>query len=220
MRRLTGFLAFVLVVSACGGGGGDSSASGDAGSSGGGTGALIAEFETAATARFMSDDGSPLSPDRSFVQLFDDDLQVSSNAASGFTNAFGLPDLVTPANPGRVSRWDFPGGAFVEAHDGRRMTAHCGTAGVFGHVGEGVLLCISTLNEAKAALADGMADFVFTEDAESAVASSWNSCDAASTFDQAIIEIWVNATGSEDRGFSSAQVTGDEIINGIELRKC
>ncbi|NIR37374.1 MAG: hypothetical protein GWN73_16605 [Actinobacteria bacterium] len=168
----------------------------------------------------MSEDGSPLSPDRSFVQLFDDDLQVSANAASGFTNAFSLPDLVTPANPGRISRWDFPGGAYVEVHDGRRLTAYCGSAGVFGHMGEGVLICISTLDDAKAALADGMAGFAFTEEATSDAASTWNSCDAESTFDQAILEIWVNATGGDDRGLSSDQVTGAEIINGIELRKC
>lgn len=221
MRRLTGLFAIVLVVSACGGGGdGGSGGGGNVASGGGDPGGLFTDVDTAATARFMSDDGSPLSRGRAFVDAFAEELEINSRAGNQLVGAFGLADSVTQGSGVRTSHWDFPGDAFVELIDGRRITAYCGTAGVFGHVGEEILLCISTLDEARTALADGMAGFEFAEDATSDVASRWSSCDAESTFDRAILEIWVNATGAEDRGFSSDQVTGGEIINGIELRTC
>ena len=225
LKRLAPFLAvlvvlvFVLVQA-----GGDTPESSDAvgGTTSPSPGSTAATPITLAArqVRYISEDGTQLADDVSLVTLWESELRITSNAFNGLTSALGLPDQLGNEDTRRVGSWLLAGGGTLEILEGASITIFCGPENVIAaNVGDGVILCRSTLEEANAQAAEGMGAFQFIPDPTTSGPGDWTSCDSDVATAKARLEFRVNAT-ADDAGSSANEAAPTDIINGLKLSAC
>jgi len=171
--------------------------------------------------RYISTDGSALDPDVSLVSLFESDLRLPSNAFNGLNSALGLPDELTRDEEGRrVGHWDLAGSASIEVVEGNSISIFCGPENtIAAHVGDGVILCRSTLEEANRLTSDGIGVFEFGPNATPGGPGDWIVCGSDVSTANAHLEFRVNAT-ADDTGSSASEAAPTDIINGLRLSAC
>ncbi len=177
------------------------------------------EAPTGPLAQYISVDGSQLDGAVSLVGLFEDELRVSGNANNRLISLLGLPDELVVAGGLRNARWELPGSAWVEMSEGESITLFCGDNTIRGHVGDGIVLCLSTLEEANNAAADGIGVYQFVPDDAGEGAGNWMACDSSVLSENARLEFRVNAT-ADSPGSSAAEASPGDIINGLHLINC
>ncbi len=173
-------------------------------------------------ARYISIDETEIDPLTSLVALFASELRITSNAFNGLTSALGLPDELTskPGGGGRVGRWDLPGSALLVIVEGESISLFCGTENLISaHVGDGVILCRSTLEEANSQASDGIDVFAFVPNTTSGGSGDWIACDSGVASESAQLQFGVNAT-ADDPGSSAGDAAPTDIINGLKLSVC
>ncbi len=173
-------------------------------------------------ARYISIDETEIDPLTSLVALFASELRITSNAFNGLTSALGLPDELTSRTGGgeRVGRWDLPGSATLLVVEGVSISLFCGPENlVSAHVGDGVILCRSTLEEANSQASDGIDVFEFVPNTTSDGPGDWIACDSDVAVERAQLQFGVNAT-ADDAGSSAGDATPTDIINGLKLSVC
>jgi len=174
-------------------------------------------------ARYISIDDTEIDPDTSLVALFASELRITSNAFNGLTSALGLPDELTskPGGGGRVGRWDLPGSALLVIVEGESISLFCGTENLISaHVGDGVILCRSTLEEANSQASDGIGVFEFVPNTTSDGPGDWVACDSDVASERAQLQFGVNATAADDAGSSANDAAPTDIINSLALSVC
>jgi len=221
------FVVLVFILTQLGGG--DTSQSSD---DGGGSGAVATTAASSDTTflvittlpgrevRYLSEDDSRLAPDVSLATLWEAELRTTSNAFNGLTSALGLPDQLGNEDGRRVGLWLLAGGGTLEIHEGLSISVFCGPDNVISaYVGDGVILCRSTLEEANAQAFEGIGVFRFVPDPTTSAAGGWMSCDSEVATEKAHFEFRVNAT-ADDAGSSASDAAPTDIINGLLLSTC
>jgi len=174
-------------------------------------------------ARYISIDDTEIDPGTSLVALFASELRITSNAFNGLTSALGLPDELTSkaGGGGRVGQWSLPGSASLVIVEGVSISLFCGTDNLISaHVGDGVILCRSTLEEANSQASDGMGVFEFVPNTTSGGPGDWTACDSDVAIERVQLEFGVNATAADDPGSSANDAVPTDIINNLTLSVC
>ena len=170
--------------------------------------------------RYISEDDSRLAPDVSLATLWEAELRTTSNAFNGLTSALGLPDQLGNEDGRRVGLWLLSGGGTLKILEGASISLFCGPDNVLSaNVGDGVILCRSTLEEANAQASQGIGVFQFVPDPTTSAASGWMSCDSEVDTEKARLEFRVNAT-ADDAGSSASEAAPTDIINGLFFSTC
>lgn len=174
-------------------------------------------------ARYISIDETEIDPLTSLVALFASELRITSNAFNGITSALGLPDELTSkvGGGGRVGRWELPGSALLVIVEGESISLFCGTENLISaHVGDGVILCRSTLEEANNQTSDGIDVFEFVPNTTTGGPGDWTACDSDVAVERAQLQFRVNATAADDAGSSASDAAPTDIINRFKLSVC
>jgi hypothetical protein len=170
-------------------------------------------------ARYVSLDGSAFDEEVNLIRLFESELRLSSNAFNGLNNALGLPDQLGNEDGRRVGLWLLPGEGSLQIVEGVSISIFCGSENVIAaNVGDGVVLCRSTLEEANGGASDGMGGFLFEPDASTGISGGWIACSSDVSTERARLEFRVNSTGLDDVG--SADGSSSDVINGLKLSVC
>jgi len=208
--------------------GGDSSQTSDDGSGASATTApssattvVVVSTLRARQARYISLDGAEFEEGVTLIRLWETALQISNNAFNGLNNALGLPDELGNEDGRRVGLWLLPGGGSVRVAEGDSMLIFCGAENVIAaNVGDGVIVCRSTLEEANQAAADGIGVFQFEPDAATGGAGDWTACGSEVATERARVSFRVNATSADDAGSSASEASPTDIVNVLKLSVC
>jgi hypothetical protein len=87
-------------------------------------------------------------------------------------------------------------------------------------VGDGVILCRSTLEEANSQASDGIDVFEFVPNTTSDGPGDWIACDSDVAVESAQLQFGVNATAADDAGSSANDAAPTDIINNLTLSVC
>jgi hypothetical protein len=184
-----------------------------------GTTAPTATQPSGPRARYVSLDGSAFDEDVTLITLFESELRLSSNAFNGLNNALGLPDQLGTEDGRRVGLWLLPGDASLQIVEGLSISIFCGAEDIIAaNVGDGVVLCRSTLEDANREASDGMGGFLFEPDAAAGGPGNWTACGSDVSTERALLQLRVNSGGIDDAGSSDASPS--DIINGLKLSVC
>ncbi len=171
-------------------------------------------------AEYISLDGSELDLEVSLVTLFEEELSTP-HAVNRFISILGTRFESSSTGGRRTARWDLPGSASVEVVEGTSISVFCGTENVIAaHVGDGVILCRSTLEEANRQASDGIGVFEFGPNATTDGPGDWIACGSDVIAENATLEFRVNATTIDDAGSSANDAAPTDIINGLKLTIC
>ncbi len=182
---------------------------------------LISTPVVGPTVRFVSIDGTALDQEVSLVTLLESDLRLSSNAFNRLNSTLGLFDEQSRDPDGcRVAQWHLAGSASVEVVEGFSISIYCGTEDALtAYVGDGVILCRSTLEEANLAASDGIGVFQFCSNPVPKGPGDWIACESDVPSENARLEFRISAT-ADDPGSSIADAAHTDIINGLVLSAC
>lgn len=205
--------------------GDDSSQTSDDGSNASGTTApssattlLTVSTLRARQARYVSLDGAEFEEGVTLIALWETALRLSANSFNGLNNALGLPDELLNEDGRRVGLWLLPGGGSARVVEGDSIVIFCGPENVIAaNVGDGVIVCRSTLEEANQATADGMGVFQFEPDGG---AGDWAVCSSEVPTENTRMSFRVNATDADDAGSSASEASPTDIVNGFKLSTC